>query len=199
MAGAHLDSWVAGSGAADNGAGSAIVMEAARILQQIGIRPKRTIRVALWSGEEQGLRGSLAYVARHIAHRGGERDDPDIGIDRFFKWNDLWPIQPLPQYRDLKAYFNLDHGGGRIRGIYAERNPALVPIFSKWLEPFAAMGAAHVFINDGGTGTDHYPFQAVGLPGLALCRITWTMAGSPIVILTRWTISSRMICNKPQW
>tara|TARA_R110000782_G_scaffold268689_1_gene365570 strand:+ start:100393 stop:102000 length:1608 start_codon:yes stop_codon:yes gene_type:complete len=171
MAGAHLDSWFAGDGAADNGAGNAVVMEAARILKSIGVRPRRTIRFVLWAGEEQGLRGSLAYVQRHLAHRGGANGaTPDVGIDHFFNWSKKWPIKPLPGYRDMKAYFNLDHGSGKIRGIYAERNPALVPIFKDWLEPFRSMRAANVFINDGGTGTDHYAMQSIGLPGFGFLQ-----------------------------
>lgn len=165
MAGAHLDSWAAADGAGDDGAGVAVVMEAARMLRQINVRPKRTIRFALWSGEEQGLRGSLAYVEQHLAQRGGSTDGAAEGIDHYLNWPQRWPIEPRPGFHDLKAYFNLDHGSGRIRGLFAERNPALVPIFREWLSPFESMGAANVFINDGGTGTDHYSIQSIGLPG----------------------------------
>lgn len=114
MAGAHLDSWVAGDGAADNGAGSVVVMEAARILASIGVKPKRTIRFALWSGEEQGLWGSSAYVAQHFAKRPNPTDPNMVGLPSFF-WN-TYPITPLPEFNDMAGYFNLDNGSGKIRG-----------------------------------------------------------------------------------
>lgn len=119
MAGAHFDSWIAGDGAADNGAGSVVVMEAARILTRLGVKPKRTIRFALWSGEEQGLLGSLAYIESHLATR---TTDPKLtGIERYAAWAKSYPISTKPGYSELKAYFNLDNGSGKIRGIYAER------------------------------------------------------------------------------
>ncbi len=113
MAGAHFDSWIAGDGAADNGAGSVIVMEAARILKRLGVRPRRTIRFALWAGEEQGLLGSRAYIERHLVSR---PIDPGLtGIEAYSAWTRAWPITPKTGYGDLKAYFNLDNGSGRIR------------------------------------------------------------------------------------
>ncbi|OYY67709.1 M20/M25/M40 family metallo-hydrolase [Sphingomonas sp. 28-63-12] len=164
MAGAHLDSWVAGDGATDNGAGTAMIMEAARILKTTGIRPKRTIRFALWVGEEQGILGSLAYVEQHLATRGSPNDPPQTGLARFYGWANRWPITPKPGYGELAAYFNLDNGSGKIRGIYAENNPAVVPIFRDWLAPFAAMGATNVVFQKTG-GTDHVFLQAAGLQG----------------------------------
>ncbi|HEY0113301.1 MAG TPA: M20/M25/M40 family metallo-hydrolase [Allosphingosinicella sp.] len=163
MAGAHLDSWVAADGAVDNAAGSAVVMEAARILSRLGVRPKRTIRFALWSGEEQGILGSLAYVERHLASR--------PPVDERYKhlrpgatWRNRWPLTLKPGHRDLVAYFNLDNGSGKIRGINAEGNVAAVPIFREWLSPFASLGASTVAIRGTG-GTDHVYLQSVGLPG----------------------------------
>ena len=164
MAGAHLDSWVAGDGAADNGAGTAMIMEAARILKATGARPKRTIRFALWVGEEQGILGSLAYIEQHLATRGSPNDPPATGLARFYGWSNRWPITPRPGFGDLAAYFNLDNGSGKVRGIYAENNPAVVPIFREWLSPFAAMGATNVAIQKTG-GTDHVFLQSVGLQG----------------------------------
>ena len=163
MAGAHLDSWVAGDGAADNGAGSAVIMEAARILAKMP-KPKRTIRFALWAGEEQGLLGSLAYVENHFATRGDPSDAKTTGMARFQGWANRWPITTKPEWSKLAAYFNLDNGSGKIRGIYAENNAAVVPIFREWLAPFASMGANTVAIRKTG-GTDHVFMQAVGLPG----------------------------------
>jgi hypothetical protein len=164
MAGAHLDSWAAGDGAADNAAGSAVVMEAARILSQMGVRPKRTIRFALWAGEEQGLLGSLAYIERHIATRAPAAGAPATGLARFYGWNTRWPITKKPGYDQLAAYFNLDNGSGKIRGIYAENNPAAVPIFREWFAPFQAMGASTVAMRPT-QSTDHYFFQSIGLQG----------------------------------
>jgi carboxypeptidase Q len=164
MAGAHLDSWVAGDGAADNGAGSAIIMEAARIIARTGIRTRRTIRFALWAGEEEGLLGSLAYVTQHLATRPASNDPRTRGLGEYIGWRSRFPITPLPGHRDLAAYFNIDNGSGKIRGIYAEGNVAAVPIFQEWLQPFAAMGASTVSIQNTG-GTDHVFMQSVGIPG----------------------------------
>jgi hypothetical protein len=162
MAGAHFDSWVAGDGAADNGAGSIVVMEAARILRQLGVRPRRTIRFALWTGEEQGLFGSLNYVNQHIARRPFQITEN--GIINYMKSRDSFPITPLPGYGDLKAYFNMDNGSGKLRGIYAEGNAAAEPLLKEWLAPFASMGAGSVIAAPTG-GTDHEFFQAVAVPG----------------------------------
>ncbi|HEX9931810.1 MAG TPA: M20/M25/M40 family metallo-hydrolase [Allosphingosinicella sp.] len=164
MAGAHLDSWVAADGAVDNAAGSAVVMEAARILRRLGLRPRRTIRFALWSGEEQGILGSLAYVERHLATRPPETNPARQRLRPGQTWRHRWPITPRPGHRDLVAYFNLDNGSGRIRGIHAEGNVAAVPIFQEWLAPFASMGATSVSIQPT-TGTDHVHLQSVGIPG----------------------------------
>jgi hypothetical protein len=163
MAGAHLDSWIAGDGAVDNAAGSAVVMEAARILSRLGIRPKRTIRFALWSGEEQGILGSLAYVERHLATR-PPVEERYRHLRPGATWRNRYPITLKPGHRDLVAYFNLDNGSGKIRGINAEGNLAAVPIFKDWLAPFASLGASTVAIRSTG-GTDHVYLQSVGLPG----------------------------------
>jgi carboxypeptidase Q len=162
MAGAHLDSWVAGDGAADNAAGSAMIMEAARILARTGQRPRRTIRFALWNAEEQGLLGSLAYVERHLATRG--TPTADTGLKLYEGWSNRWPITVRPGHSQLAAYFNIDNGSGKLRGLYAEGNPALVPVFREWLAPFAAFGANNVVLQSTG-GTDHVFMQAVGVPG----------------------------------
>jgi hypothetical protein len=164
MAGAHLDSWVASDGAVDNAAGTAVVMEAARILKALGVRPKRTIRFALWNGEEQGLWGSLAYVDRYLATRAPTGDAAQDALPNGRTWRQRWPIQPREGHGDLVAYFNLDNGSGKIRGINAEGNVAAAPIFQAWLEPFNAMGATTVSMRTAG-GTDHVYLQTVGIPG----------------------------------
>ncbi|GBC77879.1 Aminopeptidase S [bacterium HR08] len=143
MLGAHLDSWHAGTGATDNAAGSAVVMEAVRILKAIGIQPRRTIRVALWTGEEQGLLGSRAYVEKYF---GNPRT-----------------MELKPDHAKISVYFNLDNGTGRIRGIYLQGNDAVRPIFEAWLRPFHDLGATTVAIRGTG-GTDHLAFDAVGIP-----------------------------------
>jgi hypothetical protein len=164
MAGAHLDSWVAADGAADNAAGTAMVMEAARILAATGMRPKRTIRFALWAGEEQGLLGSLAYIERHLASRGSPSDPPLTGDHAYYGWGQRFPITPKPEYGQLAAYFNIDNGSGKLRGLYAERNPAVVPIFREWLAPYESMGASTVAVSPT-EGTDHVFLQSIGIPG----------------------------------
>jgi len=163
MAGAHLDSWVASDGAVDNAAGSAVVMEAARILKQLRVRPKRTIRFALWNGEEQGLLGSRAYVERYLATRPPESDPERQKLTGDRGWRYRYPITPKPGHRDLVAYFNMDNGSGKFRGIYAEGNVAAVPIFQDWLAPFASMGATQVAASST-SGTDHVFLQSVGIP-----------------------------------
>ena len=164
MAGAHLDSWVAGDGAADNGAGSIVVLEAARVLARTGVTPKRTMRFALWSGEEQGLLGSLAYVHQFLADRPAITDPEKAKINPYYTWTTRWPITARPGHNELVAYFNLDNGSGKVRGIYTEGNLAVVPIFRDWLAPFASMGATTVATSPTG-GTDHVFMQSVGIPG----------------------------------
>ena len=164
MAGAHLDSWVASDGAQDNGAGSVTVMEAARLLAALGLKPRRTIRFALWAAEEQAIGGSMAYVDRHFVSRPPLGDAALKALNPYYTWNTRWPITALPGYQEMAAYFNIDNGSGKVRGLYAEGNPAVVPIFRAWLEPFASMGASTVAAQHTG-GTDHVFMQAVGIPG----------------------------------
>ena len=164
MVGAHLDSWHGGTGATDNAAGCAVVMEAVRILQALGVKPKRTIRIALWSGEEQGLYGSVAYVTEHFASWSGP-EDPErrkwLDVD---DWKGEGKLSLRPAHAKLSAYFNVDNGGGKIRGIWAEESSAVRPIFEAWLAPFHDLGADTVTLRHTG-GTDHEPFLDVGLPG----------------------------------
>ena len=144
MIGAHFDSWHSGTGATDNGVSSAVMMEAMRILKATGLKPRRTIRMALWTGEEQGLLGSRAYVTQHFADR----------TDMVLK----------PEHAKLAAYFNMDNGGGAFRGVYLQGNEAVAPIFQAWMQPFANLGMNTLTIRPTG-GTDHQSFDAVGLPG----------------------------------
>jgi carboxypeptidase Q len=144
MLGAHLDSWHSGTGATDNGAGSAIMLEAFRILEALKLPMARTVRLALWSGEEQGLFGSRGYVREHFA-------DPVT-------------MRVKPEHAKLAAYFNVDNGGGKVRGVWLQGNDMVRPIFDAWLGPFKDEGAATLSIRNTG-GTDHLSFDAVGLPG----------------------------------
>ena len=144
MLGAHFDSWHSGTGATDNGAGSAVMMEAIRILKQSGVRLRRTVRIGLWGGEEQGLLGSRAYVAQHFADRA--------------------TMALKPEHGKLAGYFNVDNGTGAIRGVYLQGNEAVAPIFEAWMKPFNNLGMTTLSIRDTG-GTDHLAFDAVGLPG----------------------------------
>jgi len=144
MLGGHLDSWHSGTGATDNGAGCAVALEAMRVLKAIGIKPRRTIRVALWTGEEQDYFGSVGYVSRHFG--------------------DLKTMALKPEHAKLSGYFNLDNGSGRIRGVNLQGNEAVRPIFEAWLRPFHYLGASTLTTLNTG-GTDHIPFDAVGLPG----------------------------------
>lgn len=163
MLGAHLDSWHAGTGATDNAAGCAVVMEAARILKAAGLTPRRTIRVALWTGEEQGLIGSEAYVRDHFASRPETTDPEQLELPAPLR-KATWPLTPKPEHAKLSAYFNLDNGSGRIRGIYAQENVAAAPIFRAWLEPLRDLGADTVTTQNTGS-TDHEAFDDAGLPG----------------------------------
>jgi len=163
MVGAHLDSWHAGTGATDNGGSCAVVMEALRILHAAGLKPRRTIIAALWSGEEQGFLGSRDYVNRHLATRPEPTDPEQLALPTWAR-EATWPIEPLPGFDSISAYFNTDYGTGRIRGLYAQENAVVVPIFESWLAPFADLGADNVAMKNAG-GTDHLTFDRVGLPG----------------------------------
>ena len=155
MLGGHMDSWHSGTGATDNGAGVAVAMEAVRILQAAGLKPRRTIRVALWSGEEQGLLGSRAYVKQHF---GEMKTDPNAAAGT------KPTLVKGPEYDKLSAYFNLDNGTGKIRGVYMQSNNNVRPVFETWLTPFGDLGAKTLTMQNTG-GTDHLSFDAVGLPG----------------------------------
>ena len=144
MLGAHLDSWQTATGATDNASGSSVMMEVMRILKTLGIQPKRTIRIGLWSGEEQGLLGSRGYVKKTFG-------DPAT-------------MQLTPAHEKFSSYFNIDNGTGKVRGIYLQGNEACKDIFTQWLAPFNDLGATTVTISNTG-GTDHQSFDAVGLPG----------------------------------
>jgi hypothetical protein len=151
MLGGHLDSWHSGTGATDNAAGCAVMMEAARIILASGLKPRRTIRVALWSGEEQGLNGSRAYVKQHF----GEMEQNEGSAPT---------LKKTAEYEKFSAYYNLDNGTGKIRGVYMQGNDLVRPYFAEWLRPFAKDDASTLTLSNTG-GTDHLSFDAIGLPG----------------------------------
>lgn len=168
MVGAHLDSWAAGDGASDDGAGVAAIMEAARLLKQSGVRPRRTIRFVLWGVEEPGFYGSYAYIDRHIAAlcRPSDRDA-----------RALWPIsadaatpfRQLPGSSKIVAYFNIDNGAGRIRGIYGKEYPGVAPLLTKWLRPLVTLGASSL-VPRSPDSSDNIPFARVGVPSFAFVQ-----------------------------
>ncbi len=180
MLGGHLDSWHSGTGATDNASGCAVAMEAVRILKALDLKPRRTIRVALWSGEEQGLLGSRAYVMEHfvkslnLGEDDGKsdenQDDEDKAEPRMLPTSALsaGSSRPAPELTTeaerFNVYFNLDNGTGKIRGLYMEGNEAVRPIFRRWFAPFRDLAAGTLTISRTG-GTDHMSFNAIGLPG----------------------------------
>jgi len=164
MIGAHLDSWHPGTGATDNGAGSAVMMEAMRILKAVGASPRRTIRIGLWGGEEQGLLGSRAYVSEHFASRPQPPEPAPDEMPAFLRTDPPAPMTLKPDHARLSAYFNLDNGTGRIRGIYLQENAATKPVFEGFMAAVQDIGATRVSMRNTG-GTDHQSFDSVGLPG----------------------------------
>jgi carboxypeptidase Q len=167
MLGGHMDSWQAGTGATDNGVGVAVAMEAARIIEAAHLQPRRTIRVALWTGEEEGLLGSKAYVSNHFGSFGTNtfpRRGQFAASDTDTNEAPPPPLLRGPEYDKLSVYFNLDNGAGKIRGIYMQGNEAVRPLFAKWLEPFHSLGAETLTVSRTGS-TDHISFDTIGLPG----------------------------------
>lgn len=162
IVGAHLDSYHAGNGAADNAAGVAVMMEAVRIVKALGIQPKRTIRIALWSGEEQGLLGSYAYVDQQYASR-PPWTEAELSFPKAMR-KSPGPLAFKPAHSKVSAYLNLDNGGGKIRGIHLEENAAARPVFEACLAPLRDLGVTTVSLNTTG-GTDHGSFDDVGIPG----------------------------------
>ena len=173
MLGGHFDTWHAATGATDNGVGVAAMMEAMRILKTTGVKLRRTIRIGLWGGEEQGLLGSREYVAQHFASRQAApaapgapaappaQAGPPGGRGGF---GPQGPLELKPGYDKFSAYFNIDNGTGALRGIYLQGNDAVAPVFREWMEPFRSLGMTTITVRNTG-GTDHQAFDAVGLPG----------------------------------
>jgi carboxypeptidase Q len=162
MVGGHLDSWIAGTGAADNGAGSIVAMEVMRILNTLGVKPRRTIRIALWSGEEEGLFGSRGYVKQHFGYAAPLTTPDQAALPEFMR--KTGPLELKPEQKLLSGYFNVDNGSGKIRGVYLQENAAVAPIFAQWIAPLKDLGVTTLTMRNTG-GTDHLSFDAVGIPG----------------------------------
>jgi len=170
MLGGHFDTWHAATGATDDGVGVAAIMEAMRILKTSGVKLRRTVRIGLWGGEEQGLIGSREYVAAHFASRQplpaapGAQAAPAPAGGRGGFGGPQGPLELKPEYDKLSVYLNIDNGTGALRGVYLQGNDAAAPIFREWMEPFRSLGMTTLTIRNTG-GTDHQSFDAVGLPG----------------------------------
>ncbi|HEX4796818.1 MAG TPA: M20/M25/M40 family metallo-hydrolase [Humisphaera sp.] len=194
MLGGHMDSWHSGTGATDNGAGVAVAMEAVRILEAQHIKPRRTIRIALWTGEEEGMLGSAAYMKQHFGsfpETGGNRGGGGRG--RGTTQPTTRPAAQLikgPEYDKFSAYFNLDNGTGRIRGVFLQNNEAVRPLFRRWLTPFRDMGATTLSLANTGS-TDHVSFDDIGLPGFQFIQ-------DPVEYMTRTHHSNEDVFDRIQ-
>ena len=162
MVGGHLDSWISGTGATDNGAGSVVAMEAVRILKTLDIKPRRTIRIALWSGEEQGLYGSQGYAKQHFGTFAEPNPPQPANIPAYLRTKGA--LTTTKEWETLDAYYNLDNGTGKVRGVYTQENYAIGPIFAQWIAPLKDLGVTTISYQNTG-GTDHLSFDAMGLPG----------------------------------
>ncbi|HLW87283.1 MAG TPA: M28 family peptidase [Terriglobales bacterium] len=163
MVGGHLDSWASGTGATDNGAGSVVAMEVMRILNALHVKPRRTIRVGLWTGEEQGLFGSRLYVKQHFGYAPLSTAPDQMKKPEWLR-KPAGPLELKPDQQKVSGYFNVDNGSGKLRGIYLQGNSAVGPIFAQWIAPLNDLGVTTVTLRNTG-GTDHLSFDAVGIPG----------------------------------
>ncbi len=163
MVGGHLDSWASGTGATDNGAGTVVAMEVMRILNALQVKPRRTIRVALWTGEEQGEFGSYGYVKQHFGNVPLSTAPDQLKLPEWIR-KPAGPVQLKADQQKISGYFNVDNGTGKIRGVYLQENAAIAPMFAQWIEPLKDLGVTTLTMRNTG-GTDHEAFDAVGIPG----------------------------------
>ncbi len=163
MVGGHLDSWASATGATDNGAGTIVAMEVMRILNALHVQPRRTIRIGLWTGEEQGLFGSAGYVKQHFGQAALSTAPDQVALPDFLR-KTVGPLELKPEQQKISGYFNVDNGTGKIRGVYLQQNAAIASIFDQWIKPLADLGVTTITMRDTG-GTDHESFDAVGIPG----------------------------------
>jgi hypothetical protein len=163
MVGGHLDSWAAATGATDNGAGTVVAMEVMRILNTLQVKPRRTIRIGLWTGEEQGLFGSRGYVTQHFGYVPRSTAPDQLEKPESMR-KPAGPLVIKPEQPEVSGYFNVDNGTGKILGIYLQENAAIAPIFAQWMEPLKDLGVTTITARNT-EGTDHLSFDAVGIPG----------------------------------
>ncbi len=163
MVGGHLDSWASATGATDNGAGTVVALEVMRILNTLQVKPRRTIRIGLWTGEEQGLFGSIGYVKLHFGFAPLSTAPDQMKLPEWLR-KPAGPLVVKPEQQKISAYFNVDNGSGKILGVYLQENLAEEPIFSQWIEPLKDLGVSAISVRDT-SGTDHESFDAVGIPG----------------------------------
>jgi carboxypeptidase Q len=163
MVGGHLDSWASATGATDNGAGTVVAMEVMRILNALQVKPRRTIRIGLWTGEEQGLFGSTGYVKQHFGYVPLSTAPDQLELPEWLR-KAAGPVELKPEQPKISGYFNVDNGTGKILGIYLQENAAVGPIFAQWMEPLKDLGVTTITDRNTG-GTDHESFDAVGVPG----------------------------------
>ena len=163
MVGGHLDSWASGTGATDNGAGTVVTMEVMRILNTLHVKPRRTIRAALWTGEEQGEFGSYGYVRQHFGYIPLSTAPDQMKLPEWLR-KPAGPVETKPEYQKISAYFNVDNGSGKIRGVFLQGNGAIASIFQQWIEPLQDLGVTTLTMRNTG-GTDHEAFDGIGIPG----------------------------------
>src|SRR5579862_7318522 len=163
MVGGHLDSWASGTGATDNGAGTVVTMEVMRILNTLGVKPRRTIRAALWTGEEEGEFGSYGYVKQHFGYIPLSTAPDQMKLPEWLR-KPAGPVELKAEYQKISGYFNVDNGSGKIRGVYLQGNGAIAAIFQQWIEPLKDLGVTTLTMRNTG-GTDHEAFDGIGVPG----------------------------------
>jgi carboxypeptidase Q len=163
MVGGHLDSWAAATGATDNGAGTVVAMEVMRILNALQVKPRRTIRIGLWTGEEQGLFGSIGYVKQHFGFVPLSTAPDQVKLPEWMR-KPAGPLVLKPEQQKISGYFNVDNGSGKVLGVYLQENIAETPIFAQWIEPLKDLGVTAISVRNT-EGTDHESFDAVGIPG----------------------------------
>jgi carboxypeptidase Q len=163
MVGGHLDSWASATGATDNGAGTIVAMEVMRILNSLHVQPRRTIRIGLWTGEEQGEFGSYGYVKQHFGFVPLSTAPDQLSLPEFLR-KPAGPVELKPEQQKISGYFNVDNGTGKIRGVYLQQNAAIASIFQQWIQPLGDLGVSTITMRDTG-GTDHEAFDSVGIPG----------------------------------
>jgi len=163
MVGGHLDSWASGTGATDNGAGTVVTMEVMRILNTLGVKPRRTIRAALWTGEEEGEFGSYGYVKQHFGYIPLSTAPDQMKLPEWLR-KPAGPVELKAEYQKISGYFNVDNGSGKIRGVYLQGNGAIAAIFQQWIEPLKDLGVTTLAMRNTG-GTDHEAFDGIGVPG----------------------------------